>query len=147
MGVMNSLCALAVLSLSSSALGAPRELDHIDHFHQRESFGRGLLRVALPVPLALTQTRAPEPEEAQIQTGAESVTDISNFVNIKIPVPEFSPKTTITTTQTPPTYKRTSTLPPLEWYYRFIERNEVDESNRGGNSFITFSCCHQIRRQ
>merc|ERR1712137_272824 len=80
MGVMNSLCALAVLSLSSSALGAPRELDHIDHFHQRESFGRGLLRVALPVPLALTQTRAPEPEEAQtqsdsdneIETGAES---------------------------------------------------------------------------
>ena len=65
--------------------------------------------MALPVPLALTQTRAPEPEEAQttqsdsdneIETGAESVTDISNFVNIKIPVPEFSPKTTITTTQT-----------------------------------------------
>ena len=66
------------------------------------------MRVALPVPLALTQTRAPEPEEAQtqsdsdneIETGAESVTDISNFVNIKIPVPEFSPKTTITTTPT-----------------------------------------------
>merc|ERR1711976_655196 len=150
MGVMNSLCALAVLSLSSLALGAPRELDHIDHFHQRESFGRGLLRAPLPVPLALTETPEPETQsdtDNEIETGAESVSDISNFVNIKIPVPEFSPKTTITTTPTPPTYKPTSTLPPLEWYYKFIERNQVDESNRGGNSFITFSCCHQIRRQ
>ena len=61
----------------------------------------------MPVPLALTQTRSPEPEvqtqsdtDNEIETGAESVSDISNFVNIKIPVPEFSPKTTITTTPT-----------------------------------------------
>ena len=28
-------------------------------------------------------------------------------------------------------------------YYKFIERNEVDESNRGGNSFTTFSVRYQ----
>ena len=31
-----------------------------------------------------------------------------------------------------------STPPSLEYYYKFIERNVVDESNRGGAPFETF---------
>ena len=66
--------------------------------------------MALPVPLALTQTLVQEPEEAhtldtqreadnEIETGAETerVPDISTFVNIKSPVTKYSPRTTSTT--------------------------------------------------
>ena len=69
---------------------------------RREPFGRGLLRVPLPVPLALTQTRAPEDRDNEIETTAvadDIVRDIANFVNLK--VTEVSPKTTTTTTTTP----------------------------------------------
>ena len=59
--------------------------------------------MALPIPLALTQTRAQEVEAHtqrdsdinEIETGAERVTDISTFLNIKNP--KFSPKTTTAT--------------------------------------------------
>ena len=55
------------------------------------------MRVSLPVPLALTQTRAPEIETAAV--AEDIVRDIANFVNLK--VTEVSPKTTTTTTTTP----------------------------------------------
>ena len=60
------------------------------------------MRVSLPVPLALTQTRAPEARDNEIETAAvaeDIVRDIANFVNLK--VTEVSPKTTTTTTTTP----------------------------------------------
>ena len=64
------------------------------------------MRVPLPVPLALTQTLAPEDRDNEIETGDEAavaediVRDIANFVNLKN-VSEVPPKTTTTTTTTP----------------------------------------------
>merc|ERR1711915_86865 len=41
--------------------------------------------------------------------------------------------------------KTTDKPPSLDYYYQFIQRDNVDGSNRGGGLYETFQCCHEIR--
>jgi len=146
-------CRLILLSLSS-CIAAPRDLDHIaGSLLLREQWSRGLVTVNLPYPLALkTEDEDIAFNEINVDVNDHIVKntdelDISNVVNMKTIIP-VSPPSTTTTAEIPLEPKiRTSTLPSLEYYYQFIEKNFVDESNRGGNVFTSFQCCHGVRRQ
>ena len=83
---------------------------------------------------------------------------LQDFVDLKIgevPVTPATtsmttPSTTTTTTATRAPFRRVRRPPsprPLDYYYHFIERNRVDESNRGGDSYSSAQCCHEVRRQ
>merc|ERR1712173_474438 len=108
----------------------------------REQWSRGLVAVNLPFPLAL-KTEDEDIAFNEINDDLENV--VSDDVKI---IPPVSPPSTTTTTEISLEPKmKTSTLPSLEYYYQFIERNFVDESNRGGNIFTSYQCCHGVRVQ
>jgi len=156
---MNSRILISLLSLFSPILTASapdaRDADH--YFDRRELWGRGIVAVNLPVPLALTSSDIDETEngveineiddfetptkqkikeiQIEVQTSTENVISSTKLLS------------TLKPTSSSPRRKESTKVPSLEYYYKFIERNVVDESNRGGNVYITYSCCSEVRHQ
>merc|ERR1719300_2073884 len=166
---MNSIILISLLSIFSPILSAPDARD-LDHYIDR----RELVTVDLPVPLALTSSDIDD-EENQVEDKVQSndfeniSEDINEIVDLKTPLKQkikeiqqieiatstesvisttllSTLKSTSTSTSSSPRQKESTKVPSLEYYYKFIDRNIVDETNRGGNVYITYSCCSEVRR-
>merc|ERR1711973_150524 len=86
-GTMNSRILISLFLMFSPILSAPdaRDLDH--YIDRRELWGRGIVTVDLPVPLALTSSDIDDEKNQVESNDFENISeDINEIVDLKTPL-------------------------------------------------------------